>query len=771
MNLNLIYEGKNYQFDIPNDVTINYIKEIASKIFNYEDKGLQLIFNENNLNIYDDKKFVNQLLKDNEKNITIHLNKKNISNKSNNVFSNLSIVNSNNNNEKYYKELKNKFIKIHLNYNKKINLLSVFKEKIKEIFDKLIIIIKKLRNSIIMIDNNLLYFYKNNNYDKLLKLFEENKKGCGLTEKDLKGINDKIQTLIDDYKYIITQKNFQINVNNFIELQIEKIKNFNHQFEIIQNNNNYDEIIYELDKIFEFSFNKNKNKNSKNNIIKDKNNSNLFNNSFDLIQNEKQIFELPTVKKSNSKEKNNTNISKKIKLIKKNENKKIITVNNKKIDHFLPDINSKNEDINLFDLKLFKSTHSKLYERQKNENSLINETSTHLVYKLLNKTNNKILPKDNNYKDLFISINDIKPKIMEKSEEKIISNKKEKLYNEKKICNITLKSYNQSKIPKLLIPLNKENSIIKSPIKTDRNEKIINNNSFKSESPVKTERNEKKIDINEGSLNYNNYIYKSPSKKDRYEKNKYNNTIKSESPLKSDRNENNINNNINDCEHDNHNKNDNLSILSLIKIKKTISNKSLIKLQNHIKQNKNEKEKEKMIQFKLKNQNENKVDRTKNHNNTIISYNESSPLKSKSNRTVIKILFNETLKDENVNSLSPIRRKMDKNFFKTKSTKSVKLFKENNIKEEFENFYKKNQENNKDEIQKLAKDLLFNSPYKNKINKEEIYIKKTLTDSKINNEKNIENNENSNNDCNSEKIENEGKKKKKKLLNKFDFII
>ena len=103
MNLNLIYEGKNYQFDIPNDVTINYIKEIASKIFNYEDKGLQLIFNENNLNIYDDKKFVNQLLKDNEKNITIHLNKKNISNKSNNVFSNLSIVNSNNNNQKIKK--------------------------------------------------------------------------------------------------------------------------------------------------------------------------------------------------------------------------------------------------------------------------------------------------------------------------------------------------------------------------------------------------------------------------------------------------------------------------------------------------------------------------------------------------------------------------------------------------------------------------------------------------------------------------------------------
>ena len=133
MNLNLIYEGKNYQFDIPKDVTINYIKEIASKIFHYEDKGLQLFFKDNNLNNFNDKKFVNQLLKDNENNITIHLEKKNISNKSNNILSNESTVDTNNHNDKYYKELKNKFKKIHMNYNKKINYLSNFKEKIHEI--------------------------------------------------------------------------------------------------------------------------------------------------------------------------------------------------------------------------------------------------------------------------------------------------------------------------------------------------------------------------------------------------------------------------------------------------------------------------------------------------------------------------------------------------------------------------------------------------------------------------------------------------------------
>ena len=33
MNINLIYEGNKYEFDIPNQVNIKYIKELTSKIF------------------------------------------------------------------------------------------------------------------------------------------------------------------------------------------------------------------------------------------------------------------------------------------------------------------------------------------------------------------------------------------------------------------------------------------------------------------------------------------------------------------------------------------------------------------------------------------------------------------------------------------------------------------------------------------------------------------------------------------------------------------
>ena len=826
MNLNLIYEGKNYQFDIPKDVTINYIKEIASKIFHYEDKGLQLFFKDNNLNNFNDKKFVNQLLKDNENNITIHLIKINISNKSNNILSNESTADTNNHNDKYYKELKSRFIKVHLNYKKKINVLSNFKEKIHEIFDKLIIIIKGLRNSILKIDNILTNFYRNKNYDKLIKLFEENNQSYVLTEKDYQEINDKIQTLIDDYKYIISQNNFHINVNNFMELETEKLQDFNKQFESIQNNNTYDEMIHELDKIFDFSYINNQNNNSNINIekVESNNDSNLLNNSFDLK--EKQI-ELPKIEKSNSKEKtinhfsDNSKISKKIRLIKENENKNIISLTNKKTNNFLPEINSKNEEKKLFALKLFKNSHSKIYKNQKNEHSLMNETSSHIIDKLLNKTSNKFLHKEHDIKDLNLTINNIKPKIMEKSEEKKKSHKNENLHHENKNWNIVLNSFNHSKNPKLLIPRSKENSICKSPSKIDRNEKNnINNIIIKYISPSKTDSNEKNIndnthqyktpsktDINENNMNdnifqfkspsrkhrhenniNNNTFHRSPSKKDRHEKYLNNNTFH-RSPSKKDRHEKKINNNtINNSKNNSTNQNVTLdiSILSNRKIKKPkkkISNK-LINFQKNFIENKDEKEKEKekTIQFKLETQKENKLKRPEIHYHTVIyNKNELIPSKARSNKTVVNILLNEIQKDENLNenlnSLSPIKKKRDKNILrniiKDKSIKSVKLFEGKNINEQFENFYKKHQENNIDDIEKLAKDLLYNTSYKNKSNtKEEILVKTTLIDSKMNTQKKNENKiDNSNNDCNSEIIENEGKKKKKKLFNKFDFII
>ena len=149
--MNLIYEGNKYEFDIPNQVNIKYIKELTSKIFHYEEKGLDLMYKDENLNDFNDKMFVNQLISENEKNITIHLVKSDLNAKTINLSSNES-TNDTHCNDKCYKSLKNKFKKIYFTYSKKknnlLNLLNSLKMKFLKLmkFQKIFLIIKLMIN-------------------------------------------------------------------------------------------------------------------------------------------------------------------------------------------------------------------------------------------------------------------------------------------------------------------------------------------------------------------------------------------------------------------------------------------------------------------------------------------------------------------------------------------------------------------------------------------------------------------------------------------------
>ena len=81
MNINLIYEGKNYNFDIPNNVTIDYLKELSSKIFNSEKELLDLIYNNRKISDNSDNTLIRDLIPEGESNaiLTVQINK-NLSN-------------------------------------------------------------------------------------------------------------------------------------------------------------------------------------------------------------------------------------------------------------------------------------------------------------------------------------------------------------------------------------------------------------------------------------------------------------------------------------------------------------------------------------------------------------------------------------------------------------------------------------------------------------------------------------------------------------------
>lgn len=77
MNINLIYEGKNYNFDIPNDVTLDYLKDLSSKIFNTEKTLLDLMYNNKKLSDDNNNILIRDLIPEGDSNVilTVQVNK------------------------------------------------------------------------------------------------------------------------------------------------------------------------------------------------------------------------------------------------------------------------------------------------------------------------------------------------------------------------------------------------------------------------------------------------------------------------------------------------------------------------------------------------------------------------------------------------------------------------------------------------------------------------------------------------------------------------
>ena len=266
MNVHLIYEGNKYEFDIPINATIHYIKQLSLKIFKPEEKNINLMYNDEILNNYNDKLLLNKFVPEGEKQIIIHLEKPdlNIKNKINQ--SNISTSDTNNVNDKYFQSMRKKFMKFNSTYLKIIKEISNFDELLEEYIEKIILMIREYEESILKLNEKLNDFYNSKSYDKLIEIFDENQ-SVGLTEKDLKKLNEEIDSYIINYKYLITQHNFQVNILDFIEQEIEKFKYVKIKLFKVQNEKNYEEIVIFLNKIFSELLLQNKSRNLNNNIL------------------------------------------------------------------------------------------------------------------------------------------------------------------------------------------------------------------------------------------------------------------------------------------------------------------------------------------------------------------------------------------------------------------------------------------------------------------------------------------------------------------------
>ena len=235
MNINILYNGKDYNFDLPNDTSIDYIKELSSKITKLNKESFDLIYNNEIIKNNNKITLIKNIIPEGEKNVilTIDINRK----KNNYLNDKTRIISIKNNlgKEKDNNLFKNKILNLLKKENKILNKLNQNKSNKSHIFNNnenpnLNKIIKKDNDSEIFENFQSIFIKKNNILFSLMKEF--NKK---IKEIYLCVINKYIQSL----------------KNNEIKFPLDKKDSSNFSGYDHKNNYIYDLILFEK-KIIKF---------------------------------------------------------------------------------------------------------------------------------------------------------------------------------------------------------------------------------------------------------------------------------------------------------------------------------------------------------------------------------------------------------------------------------------------------------------------------------------------------------------------------------------
>ena len=239
MELNLIYNDINRGFDTPLDIDIGYIKDLCIKIFTLKPKTFDLIYNNDNLNKFDDNTELQEIIDNEEHKISIYV--KLISNSKQNLSKN---TNKNNLKNQNLNNIKIKFDNFNSNYLKLNTNIKEFKSKYQEKID----IIKKLINDfeidINIINNKIESYFNINEYNKCIEKFNENPEK--ISESELNILNNNIENCIKDFKIIETQNNYQIKIIDYLNNFIKKFQQIKKCCDNIKQINNFEKTITQL---------------------------------------------------------------------------------------------------------------------------------------------------------------------------------------------------------------------------------------------------------------------------------------------------------------------------------------------------------------------------------------------------------------------------------------------------------------------------------------------------------------------------------------------
>ena len=263
MNINLIYQGNNYNFDLRKDINIKYIHDLASKLISKDISTFELFYKMKNLSNYEDSTLLKDLAED-DNNISIIISPKQSIN---------FTRNENNKKLKKLKDLKiilttppivspidsknkNNNTKMNLSKNKKSNKTLEYISENKVFED----IYNSKENEIISLMNNLsqkIKEYDNVLYKKYKNNSEKGNNEISLYEKNIIDFkNNQIRFLKKLIDYFITsEKDFIQGSLPLADFYIN-LKQYNNPKIVDVNNNNFNK------KKVNKKINNNKNKNN-----------------------------------------------------------------------------------------------------------------------------------------------------------------------------------------------------------------------------------------------------------------------------------------------------------------------------------------------------------------------------------------------------------------------------------------------------------------------------------------------------------------------------
>ena len=291
MNINLIYEGKNYNFDIPNDVTIDYLKELSSKIFNSEKELLDLMYNNKKITNNGDNILIRDLIPEGESNaiLTVQINKNLNNNKKKKekkipfehlkLRNNIENINTEKNNndthdndkEKKMNKIQQKMEDNQSSKNEKLVLDNIYNNNIQSKIKLMFINNNKLNYKGMNIKEkfNNAYIQKNGELLSLIRQFGDKIKKIYLILYNKYNISKKNLSSNTTLSNIKTTRNESINYNlidnsfyelalyekkimNYLEIQIQHYKILLETIKNYDNNINFDKLTDFYHKLYMF---------------------------------------------------------------------------------------------------------------------------------------------------------------------------------------------------------------------------------------------------------------------------------------------------------------------------------------------------------------------------------------------------------------------------------------------------------------------------------------------------------------------------------------